>query len=215
MTHTDFKETTYTRRLERFLEISRLLNSTLHLEELTEIVLRIVTDEVPFDRCTLWFVDPKRKVLRSFIAQGLGQTISLPIGEGLAGTVAATGETLDILDVYNDKRFQRRFDKNNKYQTKDALCIPLLNNHGNVIGVLQLLNRLRPLTDADREFLSSICLYIDLALQNAWAHHELMESQSLERAPRVVGASPARSKKVARKVSRAVGRRSTRSRQSA
>jgi GAF domain-containing protein len=215
MTQTDFKETTYTRRLERFLEISRLLNSTLHLEELTEIVLRIVTDEVPFDRCTLWFVDPKRKVLRSFIAQGLGQTISLPLGEGLAGTVASTGETLDILDVYNDKRFQRRFDKNNKYQTKDALCIPLLNNHGNVIGVLQLLNRLRPLTDADREFLSSICLYIDLALQNAWAHHELMESQSLERERRVVGNNPARSKKVARKAVGSASRRAARPRRSA
>jgi len=215
MTQTDFKETTYTRRLERFLEISRLLNSTLHLEELTEIVLRIVTDEVPFDRCTLWFVDPKPKVLRSFIAQGLGQTISLPLGEGLAGTVASTGETLDILDVYNDKRFQRRFDKNNKYQTKDALCIPLLNNHGNVIGVLQLLNRLRPLTDADREFLSSICLYIDLALQNAWAHHELMESQSLERERRVVGNNPARSKKVARKAVGSASRRGARPRRSA
>jgi dual 3',5'-cyclic-AMP and -GMP phosphodiesterase 11 len=212
MTQTDFKETTYTRRLERFLEISRLLNSTLHLEELTEVVLRIVTDEVPFDRCTLFVVDPKRKVLRSFIAQGLGQTISLPIGEGLAGTVAATGETLDILDVYNDKRFQRRFDKDNRYQTKDALCVPLLNNHGNVIGVLQLLNRLRPLTDADREFLSSICLYIDLALQNAWSHHELMESQGLERARRMAGDSPARPKKAASKVVRSASRRAARSR---
>ena len=90
-TRPDLNETIYTRRLERFLEISRLLNSTLHLEELTEIVLRIVTDEVPFDRCTLFVVDPKRNTLRSFIAQGLGRAeISVPVGEGLAGTVAGT-----------------------------------------------------------------------------------------------------------------------------
>jgi signal transduction histidine kinase len=36
------------------------------------------------------------------------------------------------------------------------------------------------LNEADREFLSSMCTYIDLALQNAWIHHELLESRNLE-----------------------------------
>src|SRR5207244_9384460 len=99
-------KSTRVRRLERLLEASRLLNSTLELTELTEIVLRIVKDEVPVDRCTLFVIDPQRKALRSFIAQGVGEAeINLPVGQGLAGTVAATGEMLDITNVYQDDRF--------------------------------------------------------------------------------------------------------------
>ena len=62
---------TYVRRLEHLLDASRLLNSTLELSELTEIVLRIVQDEIPVDRCTLFVVDRKQKLLRLFIAQGV------------------------------------------------------------------------------------------------------------------------------------------------
>jgi signal transduction histidine kinase len=171
----------YVRRLERLLEASRLLNSTLELTELTEIVLRIVTDEVPVDRCTLFVVDRPRKTLRSFIAQGVTETeINLPFGQGLAGTVAATGETLDIPDVQKDSRFQPYFDQELGYRTKDILCMPILNCHGDSTGVLELLNRRRPLNEGDREFLSSMCTYMDQALQNAWIHRELQESRNLE-----------------------------------
>src|ERR1700719_4374892 len=151
-------DATYVRRLERLLEASRLLNSTLKLTELTEIVLRIVTDEVPVDRCTLFVVDRPRKTLRSFIAQGVKETeINLPMGQGLAGTVAVTGEMLDIPDVRKDNRFQPRFDQELGYRTKDILCMPILNLHGDSIAVLELLNRRRPLNEGDREFLSSMC----------------------------------------------------------
>src|SRR5438552_3710735 len=169
---TETDNSTHVRRLERLLEASRLLNSTLELTELTEIVLRIVKDEVPVDRCTLFVIDRQRQALRSFVAQGVDEAeITLPIGQGLAGTVAATGEVLDVSDVYHDQRFQPRFDQKLRYRTKDALCMPILNCEGNLIGVLQLLNRRRSLTHGDREFLSSMCTYIGLAVHNAWIHH--------------------------------------------
>jgi signal transduction histidine kinase len=179
---------TYVRRLERLLEASRLLNSTLELTELTEIVLRIVKDEVPVDRCTLFVIDPHRKTLRSFVAQGMAEAeISLPIGEGLAGTVASTGEVLDVPDVYQDARFEQRFDRQFGYRTKDVLCVPIVNRDGVPIGVLQLLNRRRALTHTDREFLSSMCTYIGLAVHNAWSHHEILQSRNLEHDLRLVG----------------------------
>ena len=94
------------RRLQRLLEASRLLNSTLELRELTEIVLRILQDELPIERCTLFVVDRRQKLLRSLVAQGIEQfEIVLAFGEGLAGTVARTGEPLDVVDAYADERF--------------------------------------------------------------------------------------------------------------
>ncbi len=91
------------RKLHRLLDASRLLNSTLELAELTEIVLQIIQDELPIERCTLFVVDWRRKLLRSLIAQGIEQfEIVVAVGEGLAGAVAATGQPLDIADVYVD-----------------------------------------------------------------------------------------------------------------
>jgi two-component system NtrC family sensor kinase len=56
----------------------------------------------------------------------------------------------------------------------------VFNRVGNLIGVLQLLNRKKALHDADKEFLASICTYIGLALQNAWDHRELIEARKME-----------------------------------
>src|SRR5262245_3452784 len=171
----------HVRRLERLLDASRLLNSTLEVHELMEIALRIVRYEIPVDRCTLFVVDRKRNLLRSFIAQRVDHfEINLPIGQGLAGAVAATGEVLDTADAYEDARFTPEFDQRLGYRTNDALCMPVFNREGVLCGVLQLLNRARPLRAGDMEFLSGICTYIGLALHNAWVHHQLLESKKAE-----------------------------------
>src|SRR5436190_2367919 len=82
-------------RLHRILEAAKLLNSTLDLAELTTIILRIVRDEVGTDRGTVFVLDRRRNLLRSLVAQGVeGREIMVPIGHGIAGTVAATGETI-------------------------------------------------------------------------------------------------------------------------
>src|SRR5438445_2021772 len=84
-------------RLHRILEASKLLNSTLDLAELTKIILRIVRDEVGTDRGTVFVLDRAHHMLQSLVAQGVeGKQIAMPIGKGIAGTVAATGETIDI-----------------------------------------------------------------------------------------------------------------------
>ena len=187
----------YVRRLERLLEASRLLNSTLQLYELMEIALRIVRDEIPVDRCTLFVVDHEQKVLRSFVAQDVEQfEIKLPIGQGLAGTVAATGHILDTANAYEDTRFTSEFDQRLSYRTNDALCVPVFNREGNLTGVLQLLNRSRPLRPGDMEFLSGICTYIGLALHNAWIYHQLLESKKAEEELRLVRERLAHSEKL-------------------
>ncbi len=175
------------RRLERLLDASRLLNSTLELAELTEIVLRIVRDEVPVDRCTLFVLDRRQMLLRSFIAQGVGQfEIALPVGHGLAGIVASTGQPLDVTDAYQDSRFEHTFDDRLGYITRDVFSIPVFNREGVLVGVLQMLNRKRPLTDRDKEFLSGMCTYLGLAVHNAWIHRELLENRKLEEELRLV-----------------------------
>jgi len=183
--------------LERLLDASRLLNSTLEVHELMEIALRIVRYEIPVDRCTLFVVDRKRNLLRSFIAQRVDHfEINLPIGQGLAGAVAATGEVLDTADAYHDARFTPEFDQRLGYRTNDALCMPVFGREGVLTGVLQLLNRARPLHAGDMVFLTGICTFIGLALHNAWIHHQLLESRKSEEELRLVRERLAHSEKL-------------------
>src|SRR5436190_5207507 len=169
------------RLLKRLLECTRLLNSTLDLPELTGIVLQIIHDEMGFDRGTVFVIDSEKQSLRSFVAQGVeGFEIVLPVGAGVAGYVAGTGETLDIPDASADARFRPQFDQKLSYQTRDFYCAPIVNGSGVRVGVLQCLNRTRPLTPDDKEFLSSISVHLGLALERAWFHHQLKEKHKIE-----------------------------------
>lgn len=96
------------------------------------------------DRSTLFIVDHNSRQLWSKVASGDANEaleIRLPIGKGLAGNVAETGEMLNIKDAYNDDRFNPEVDKASGYKTDNILCIPLKNSEQKVVGVFQLLNK--------------------------------------------------------------------------
>jgi sigma-B regulation protein RsbU (phosphoserine phosphatase) len=169
-------------RLHRILEASKLLNSTLDLAELTTIILRLICDEIGTDRGTVFVLDRGRRALRSLVAQGVdGKEIVLPLGSGIAGTVAATGETIDIPDAYADPRFDSSFDAALGYRTNDIYCMPIVNRVGEIAGVLELMNRMRPLTEEDEEFLAGVSVHVGLALENAQLHREIVEKRKIER----------------------------------
>ena len=75
--------------------------------------------------------------------------MSFAVGaNSLAGYAALTGEILRFDDVYNlptdaPFRFNPLFDLEHNYRTKSVLVVPLKNHVGEVIGVLQLINRKR------------------------------------------------------------------------
>ena len=168
-------------RLRRLLEAAKLLNSTIDLAELTGIILKIVREEVHIDRGTVFLVDRDRQQLLSLVAQDVkGNEIRLPLNSGIAGAVASTAETIDIPDAYADSRFNASIDVTLDYRTKDVFCMPILNRTGHTIGVLELLNRSRPLREDDLEFLQGISVHIGLALENAWLHRQLLEKRKME-----------------------------------
>jgi len=168
------------RRLQRLLDAAMLMNSTLALNDLTEIILEIVRADVPVERVTAFRVDHERQQVLSLVAQGTGEEIRVPIGSGIAGTVAATGEELDIQDAYADSRFNPAFDRMLNFQTRDLLALPVFNREGLVVGVLELVNRLRPIQESDLVFLRGISTYVGLALENAWLYQQAVAKQKIE-----------------------------------
>ncbi len=68
--------------------------------------------------------------------------------KSLAGYVALTGETLVIDDAYElpddvEYSINRSFDDATGYRTKSLLVVPMKNHRGELIGILQLINRRR------------------------------------------------------------------------
>ncbi|MBI2956107.1 MAG: SpoIIE family protein phosphatase [Acidobacteria bacterium] len=170
-------------RLHFLVEASKMVNSTLDLPELLSIILNIATRNTNADRGTLFLVDHANKQLWSVIAHGLEEKeIRLPMGRGIAGTVAEAGEVLNLADAYTDTRFDRDFDRQFDYRTRSLLCLPIKDRDEKVVGVLELLNkRDGPFTGDDIEFLESLSVHFAIALENARLHRESLERQRMER----------------------------------
>ena len=73
-------------QLSLLFEATRLLNSTLDLAELLELILKIASQEVQAERGSVFLVDAANKQLWSIVASGLDhQEIRVPFGKGVAG----------------------------------------------------------------------------------------------------------------------------------
>ena len=75
--------------------------------------------KIQADRCSLFLLDNKAKEM--YIQAG-DITLRLPIGAGIAGTVAKSGATINIADAYADPRF-RKILMMTGYKTKSILCM--------------------------------------------------------------------------------------------
>lgn len=61
-------------------------------------------------------------------------TIKIPIGKGVSGYVAMSGNILNIRDAYHDSRFDPSTDKKTGFKTKTILAVPIVNFAGEVEG---------------------------------------------------------------------------------
>ncbi len=120
--------------------------SSLELEEILQRVMEAAKKLINADRSTLWLLDHQARELWTKITfeDGSIREIRVPIGQGYAGTVAATGEPLNIpFDLYDDPNSEtaQKTDKKTGYRTCSLLCMPVFSPDGDLIGVTQLINK--------------------------------------------------------------------------
>jgi serine/threonine-protein kinase len=68
-------------------------------------------------------------------------TIRVSLGSGIAGTVAVTGEVINLTDPYDDPRFNPDIDRRTGYRTANMLTFPMRAEGGRILGVFQVLNK--------------------------------------------------------------------------
>lgn len=98
--------------------------------------------------------------------------------QGIAGTVAATGKAVNLVDAYSDPNFDPSYDVQTGYKTRSMLCVPVRNGENNIVGVVQVLNKSggsekeQAFTEMDEEILRILAAQAGVSLQNAKMHHE-------------------------------------------
>jgi len=188
---TTHKEDTaqYVRRLESLIEASKILNTTLDLDELLNVILDLATKNLGADRGTIYLLDAQKKELWSRVLKGKELVeIRLPMGTGIAGHVAETGKTVNLVDAWKDKRFFSGFDVRTGYVTKTMLCMPMRNRENKTIGVFQIINKKKGFFDKeDEQFLRAFSDHVALAIENAYLLQARVENERVEREIQIAG----------------------------
>ncbi|HTE56646.1 MAG TPA: GAF domain-containing protein [Kofleriaceae bacterium] len=172
----EHKLRTEQKKLALVQEIGRALSSALDLDELLGLIMEKVTLLMEADRSTLFLVSEDGHALWSKITQGSAKLeIRLNVGEGIAGWVAKSGDTVNIPDAYIDKRFQPAVDLRSGYRTRSILCTPMRDSKGVIIGVLQVLNKAGgPFTGEDEELLAALAGQAAVSVENSKLYHSVV-----------------------------------------
>lgn len=148
----------------------------------------------------------------SEVSRGLvGQKVAVGPGS-LAGFVAVTGRVLDIPDAYRLRvgapfRVNRDFDAATGYRTQSILALPLKCPNGEVVGVLQLINRIAPggavtpFGQIDLRPLTSLAAMAAVSVQNALLCEQLKQAH-LDTVIRLAGVVELRDKDTAQHIRR-------------
>ncbi len=134
------------------------------LQEMLQTITLKTGELLGADRTTIFLLDEEKQELWSILAEGEGDRsleIRIPADKGIAGEVAMHKRVINIpYDFYEDPRsvFAQEQEKRTGYRTYTMLALPLLNQQGRLVAVVQLLNKLLSPDNVD----APICDKIDI-----------------------------------------------------
>jgi HD-GYP domain-containing protein (c-di-GMP phosphodiesterase class II) len=128
--------------LEVLLEMGVELASTLDLFRVLSLALQKAEELCHAESSSIWELDDEKRELFFRVVRGRAageiQSLRVPLGRGIVGSVALSGTAEIVNHVVDDPRWSG--DRDPHFTTSNILTVPLI-ARGTVIGVLQLLNR--------------------------------------------------------------------------
>ncbi|AFL89575.1 diguanylate cyclase (GGDEF) domain-containing protein [Terriglobus roseus DSM 18391] len=154
-----------------FHDVARALTSTLELEIVLTTVMTKMAQFFGPERWSMMLVDKEKNDLYYVIAVGEDSKslrgLRVPMGEGVAGWVALTGNPMVVPDTSVEPRWQEFSRKNPGLNINSIACVPVRSADG-VVGVIQLLNsKVDLLSDYSIQFLRVLCDFTAIAVRNA------------------------------------------------
>ena len=155
--------------LETLLEAARLLSSTLNPQQVLDNLMELVGRHLAVNTVALWTIsenDMLEPAAMLGISPEVSQKLRPPVGQGLTGRVASSGEALVVADVEREGgSLYPDFNRANSYTS--FMGVPV-NYRGATIGVLSVMTiRRRIFTRDEEQLLAGMADQAAIALQNA------------------------------------------------
>ena len=168
--------------LRVFHEVARALTANLELEPLLRTILKKMEEFFGPEQWSLMMVDEEANELYYALSFGIDTEstdgLRIPIGSGVAGYVAQSGNPLVIPDIHANPDWAEFAEANPELNLHSIACLPIQHG-GRTLGVLQLYNsKLDLLPEGALSFLRVLCDYAAIALANA-RHVKLVHHLSI------------------------------------
>lgn len=173
-------------RYVSLFQINEVLSSTLDYDEVLRLVLQEMRALSGAEIASIFLINKADQVLEfaaTTDAQAdLLKNIRVPLGKGISGYVAQTGQYVNQGDIQSDTRYYKEVDVTRGGETKSYLCVPL-KLRGEIKGTVQLMNKAggRPFTDADVRLMLNFSSQAAMAIETSLLHREALTRKAFER----------------------------------
>ncbi|MEK7775405.1 MAG: GAF domain-containing SpoIIE family protein phosphatase [Candidatus Zixiibacteriota bacterium] len=160
-------------------EIGKKLSGSLELDELLQEILELLKQVVDYDAVGVFLLDPSNGSIDSAVTVGYGKeeepVIHLRLGQGLVGTVIATGQAVIVPDVTADPRYVK-----GREDTRSEMVVPIRANDKIIGGFNLESSRLSAYGKHDLELVEAFASQAAVSIERARLHRRLVTSQKLD-----------------------------------
>lgn len=162
----------------------QVFSATLDLDQILGTVLDEVRRLLEVVAGSIWLIDPDTNELVCKHAvgphSGTVRGWRLPQGQGIAGTVASTGESLIIPDTWTDERHFKGVDRRTGQPLRSILCVAMKIKQ-KVIGVLQVLDtETNKFDETDQVLQELLATTASIAIENSRMYDQLRQNAQTE-----------------------------------
>ncbi len=168
------------RDLQVILDVARAMAGAPDLDALLALILAALRNLLGAERSTLFLYDAAANELHGKIPD-IADEVRFPATVGLAGAAVQTRRTINIPDAYADPRFNREVDRQTGYRTRCLLTVPLTGTDNQLVGVVQVLNKLDGVfTPYDERLAEALAAQVGVALQRATLMEHYAQKKQME-----------------------------------
>ena len=149
------EESTY----KGLIDFGHKLLVTSNLEEGLPLISEYLIKITGAMRCSIFVYNEEDDSLWTVLSTGI-EKIHISSDQGIVGHVFKTKEPIIENNVENNPHFFKFIDKESGYKTINMLACPIYNSRDELIGVLQLINKLDGFSEADLQFLNLFTNFI-------------------------------------------------------
>lgn len=160
-------------------QVGQQLTSTLDLKQIAEQLRQVAEEIIGAEGASVWLWEREKEGWLVCWTAVMHQTkrspvnLRLPPGQGIAGWVAQTGESVIAPYTPDDPRFYPGIDKQIDYQTHSLIAVPL-RVRDSVIGVMEVVNKLEgEFNENDLMVIETLAASAAIAIDNARLIEEL------------------------------------------